>query len=317
MKKQLSFAVLLCLLFPAVLFAGSDYDRVYVFGDSLSDTGNLASITGDFPQPPYYQNRVSNGRVAVEIMAARLGLPLDASMHLLGMNKGTNYAVAAASAARSEIIDLSSQVAQFLANHGGVAPDDALYVMFIGGNDVRKARDIADWNQAEQHVLEAANVVGTQMQVLTASGARHWLVINAPDIGRIPETRMLAQYSGMLELPGRATALTILYNAALKAQAQLLQEEAEIEVKRFDLFKLFGRILDKGDKLGFTNTTDPCFSSEAQAFQPGCRFGANFDRYIYFDEIHPTARVHALVGEALYLKVRAEESEKEVESADD
>lgn len=40
-------------------------ETVVVFGDSLSDTGNLASVTGAFPNPPFAGNRVSNGDTAV------------------------------------------------------------------------------------------------------------------------------------------------------------------------------------------------------------------------------------------------------------
>ncbi len=43
----------------------AQFSQLYTFGDSLSDTGNLASITLDFP-PPFFMNRISNGPVAVE-----------------------------------------------------------------------------------------------------------------------------------------------------------------------------------------------------------------------------------------------------------
>lgn len=305
------FLLLLVLYIPTALPAGQQYEQLYVFGDSLSDTGNLASVVGDFPDPPYHQNRVTNGLVAVEIMAGRLGLPLHTSLHLIGAATGNNYAVAGASSVRSEPIDLNAQVALFLANHGGVAPANALYVMFIGGNDVRMGRDTVDWPAAVQKVEEAAQTIATQIQVLAASGAKHWLVVNAPDIGRIPETRLIAEATGMSGLPARATALTVLFNTTLKRQVHLLEEENDIEAQYFDLYKLSDRIIDKGDKLGFTNTTDACFSSELGQFNPGCNYGYNFNQYFWFDEIHPTARVHAMVGEALYRKVSHDEHDKD------
>lgn len=45
------------------------YSELIVLGDSLSDSGNLASLTIDFPWP-YYENRVSNGALAVDVLAA-------------------------------------------------------------------------------------------------------------------------------------------------------------------------------------------------------------------------------------------------------
>ena len=144
---------------------------------------------------------------------------------------------------------------------------------------------------------------------------------------------MIAEAYGLPGLTARATTLTILFNGALKKQMQRLSDGSDIEIERFDLFKLFSRIVEKGDKLGFTNTTEACFLSELGTFNPACSFGFNFDQFIYFDEIHPTARVHELVGIALSRKVQDDdrdehrkhgkhdrddyEEEKEVESATD
>ncbi len=312
--KRIKYVMLLLVLWsPAALLASQPFEQLFVFGDSLSDTGNLASVVGDFPDPPYAQNRVSNGPVAVEVMADGLGLPLQTSRHLLGIATGNNYAVAGASAARGEVIDLETQVALFLANHGGVAPAHTLYVMFIGGNDVRKARDTADWPSAVQTVTAAAQAVATQMQILAASGAQHWLVVNAPDIGSIPETHLIAAAIGIPEFPARATALTTLFNDALKRQVRHLAATSDIEVEQFDLFKVFSRIIRKGDTLGFDNTTDACFSSQFGQFTPACEYGANFDQYIFFDEIHPTARVHAMVGTAMARKVLEDQHEQNTE----
>jgi len=55
-----------------------DIDQIYVFGDSLSDTGNAFSRTGS-PPPPYFNGRFSNGPVWVEYLADRLGLPRNPS----------------------------------------------------------------------------------------------------------------------------------------------------------------------------------------------------------------------------------------------
>jgi phospholipase/lecithinase/hemolysin len=55
--------------------------NIFVFGDSLSDTGNLFKLTGDLfpPSPPYFNGRLSNGKVAVEYLDDRLGL--DATLN--------------------------------------------------------------------------------------------------------------------------------------------------------------------------------------------------------------------------------------------
>lgn len=281
--------------------ADNGFSRVYVFGDSLSDTGNLASITGPFPMPPYFMNRVSNGPVAVEVLASRLGLDAAASLHLLSLNNGSNYSVATASARVSaDPIDLDTQIFAFLANHGNDAPADALYVVFIGGNDIRDARGEADLTEARNIVKEAADKVKNAIETLAVAGAESFLLVNAPDVGSIPET----QLTGDPELIKRTSRLSKLYRKRLHRIANQLDDDDddgnEIEIVEFDLFKFLRKLLRKADKLGFTNTTDPCFSTSlylpTSFFHPDC----NFDQFVFFDEIHPTARAHALAGEAMF-----------------
>jgi len=291
---------ILVLGIPGLSSADASFSRVYVFGDSLSDTGNLAAVIGDFPSPPFFMNRVSNGPVGVEILAKRFDLTADASLHLIGPSVGSNYAVAGARAISSQPIDLNTQVMLFLANHRSTAPTDALYVVFIGGNDLRAARDMANFVDAKVIVIEAANEVGKTIETLAQAGAQTFLLVNFPNIGAIPETQLIAGATSNPGLIKRARRVSKLYREELEDIAELLEDENEIEIVEFDLFKFFKNLLRKADHLGFTNTTEACFSSITFSFHPDCNFGANFDQFIFFDEIHPTARVHALVGEAMF-----------------
>jgi phospholipase/lecithinase/hemolysin len=67
------------------------FSRLFVFGDSLSDTGNLYAMTGGYPPPPYWNGRFSNGKLWVEYLADSLQMPIAA---------GDNYAVAGATTGR-------------------------------------------------------------------------------------------------------------------------------------------------------------------------------------------------------------------------
>ena len=84
-----TFLFLLSLIASGLASADS-FSRLYVFGDSLSDTGNAASVVNDLP-PPYYKNRFSNGPVAVEVLAKKLGLSADASLYLPPMMRPPDY----------------------------------------------------------------------------------------------------------------------------------------------------------------------------------------------------------------------------------
>ena len=300
-----AFFLSFLLVFSNLSQADTAFSQVYIFGDSLSDTGNAASVVGDLP-PPYYMNRVSNGPVAVEVLAAKLGHTAEASLHFFGAEVGSNYAVAGANAIGDKLEDLSTQIISFQANHGFVAPADALYVIIIGGNDLRDTRKVADLTIAESIVHAAAAEVQHAVENLVQSGARSFLLINAPNIGLIPETRLIASIFNNTELVKRTSKLSKLYRTVLHDMAEQLKVDHDISIVEPDLFKFFNKLVKKADTYGFSNATDACFSTVTLSFHPDCNDGLNIDQFVFIDEIHPTARAHALIGEAFYesLKIK-------------
>src|SRR4051812_31151717 len=68
------------------------FSQLIEFSGALSDNGNFAAVHGNDPAP-FYQGRTTNGLTAGEVMAARLGLKADPSLHLVGKAAGTNFAV--------------------------------------------------------------------------------------------------------------------------------------------------------------------------------------------------------------------------------
>lgn len=292
--------VLLLWIAPVAADDEASFGTLYVFGDSLSDTGNLAAIRGDFPTP-YYRNRVSNGPLAIDALAERLGLSARASLYLLGRQEGGNYAVAGARARGNDLIDLSSQVVMFLAQQGNDAPEHALYVVFIGGNDVRDARDELNAERANAIVDDAVSEIANNIQLLRRAGARSLLVMNSPDIGLLPENALLTAASGDRFVAQRATRVSERFRVQLgRALQRLRREHDEVWLQEVDIFTASRLIARQAAQFGISNTTDACFSSQISTFHPDCVGGAGFDRFYFFDEIHPTAKVHGLIGEAIY-----------------
>jgi len=302
-RLMLNTSLAIILMFGGSAFANGNFSNVYVFGDSLSDTGNLAFATGSLP-PPFYMNRISNGPVAVEELAARFGLSTHASGYLLGgLPLGTNYAVAGARAGTTQPIDLPAQVGAFLLGNGGVAPDDALYIVFIGGNDVRDARDEPNEHVAHAGLKTAVSAIEANLRILIANGARKILVVNVPDLGKVPETRLIETTSGLHGFARRATALSKTFNRSLKKTVHSVNRELDTEIVLFDLLKSFKFILTNSTALEYTNTADACFSQLLFAFHPDCGNGANFDEFVFFDEIHPSARTHERASRAMHAVV--------------
>ena len=290
-----------CLIFGfSQIAAAADFSRLIVFGDSLSDTGNLAAIRGDLP-PPYSQNRITNGPVVVEVLAEQLGLRADASLHLLGRRAGTNYAVAGGRARGQDVIDLSGQVVAFLAQHGNDAPRDALYVVFIGGNDVRDARDAKDADEANDILDDAVDDIARNVRLLSRAGARSFLVMNSADVGLIPETRLRAAAANDAFFVRRATQVSDRFAEELRRQLQRLRrQQPSLFVQEVDVYSASRQVAQQAAQLGLSNITDGCFNSRDFTFHPDCPQGSGFDQFYFFDEIHPTAKVHRLIGEGIH-----------------
>src|SRR5436190_1992927 len=85
--KWLCLALLASLLAVTPCWAGQ-ITQIVVFGDSLSDTGNVYAATGQQQPDPnsYYMGRRSNGPVWVERLAVRLGIAPPTPSLLGGSN---------------------------------------------------------------------------------------------------------------------------------------------------------------------------------------------------------------------------------------
>lgn len=301
-----SVAVGLAVLVTAASAQAAPYTAEYVFGDSLSDNGNLAEVfyRQNLPNPPSYQNSFTNGPVAASLLATRLGLTLTPSLWVTAFQDvnglygpsfkpGTNYAVAAATASAQAVgglpgINLPQQVAVFGAGVSGQADPAALYVIDIGGNDVRNAALQATGTAA---VTDGVKTELAQIQTLAAEGAKNFFVVNVPNVGVIPEFTQ-----DNPSLAANATLYSQQYNQALASGLAGLSSNG-VSITAFDLYSFNANLLANAGALGFTNTTDRCYTktplNAATSAQCGAN-AANIDSFFYWDSIHPEARVQAL-----------------------
>lgn len=302
----------LLLLMLCASRPGWAYSGLFVFGDSLSDTGNLASLSPiNFPWP-YYQNRVSNGPLAVDVLAEQRDLSAEASLHLVSTSGGGNFAVDGAKAGDSDRVDLAAQLQAHLDRHSGQVDVSALYVVMIGGNDVRSARNSGSPTEAQAIVGNAVAAIQQTLSTLLQKGVTKLLVVNVPDIGRIPETIEKGQLDPDIVL--RSTQLSRQFNAALGSVIAALQLQYGEVLVEFDLFTYFNQLLDNAASHGFTITDEGCFNPGDYSFHPDCFSfsGIKFDNFVFFDSIHPTARTHLLIGKALDMALQEPASDTDV-----
>jgi phospholipase/lecithinase/hemolysin len=289
-----------------------------VFGTSLSDSGNAFALRGGTNTPPDYDlspllvpntpyarggHHFSNGATWVEQFARSLGLagtvrPAYGSQSPIA----TNYAVGAARACDapgSENVNLAEQVATFLADSSSVAPSDALYVIEMGGNDVRDAIVAAlgvlqrggTFQQAVQTaspILACAQQgIQTAIVLLQQAGAQHFLVWTAPNPGLTPAIRSLGPGATQV-----ATFLATLFNTQmLLPMVEAVDQASDIDIAVLDAFTLLQRMAATPANFGLTNTTTACVTPTAEPF-----FCQAVDEYLFWDGIHPTSAAHALVA---------------------
>lgn len=275
----------------------TDFSKLVVFGDSLSDTGNLAFV--DLPAP-YFENRISNGPVAVDFLAQSIGSSAARSGHLLGsgsgINMGFNYAVAGGNIVGSDAEDLSQQVNAFLDRSNQEADENALYVVIIGGNDLRDLRSITDQRFASQRIAAIIAQLASQLQRLSNAGARAFLVANVANVGRIPETLVLQSQDPAVSI--RAEQYVRQYNSALSQQLSEFSQAPQRSVVEFDLFQALENTLDNAESLGFLNSEQGCFDPRSFSIELECLiFG--FNSRVFFDDIHPSARTYEIVAPQL------------------
>ena len=303
--------LLALLLVSTVPVAAAPFSTLYFFGDSLSDAGNIHNLTlGSYPASPYYAGRFSNGPVWADYFAYGMGMPQTSQAYGMSLGPnfgnleiagdgGNNFAIGGARNYFGGAIDnlgvptgVLWQAQYYYFESGGVLDPNALYVLFGGGNDLRDASRLAPAARDEAATLAAVYLAYTTY-TLEQMGARNFLVLNAPDIGNTPESRLV------LNNESAATAATLVYNSTLQGYItnfrSFLSRSNFYYVDTYTLFEqLYADALNGGPLFGFTNAAIPCFPGFAGST------GANCATSLFADDIHPTTGVHALLAQAAY-----------------
>ncbi|MFT5274792.1 MAG: phospholipase/lecithinase/hemolysin [Saprospiraceae bacterium] len=272
------------------------YSKVVIFGDSLSDTGNISSVIGSLP-PPFYNNRITNGPVAVDELTAKLGLNATPSLHLSVAANGYNYAVAGGKIVGNGTEDLSAQIGAYLNRTNSFVDSNALFLLMLGGNDLLSIRRTSSTNSGNLQIESTIIAYIHQIQRLLNAGARYFLVANAPNIGRIPQT--LALESSFAGISARAQSYSQYFNQRLSSALTTLAFTGDSNVILFDFYATFNSITNNPSAHGFSNASEACFIIASLSFHPNC----NFSRFVFFDDIHPTGKAHQLLGEAMYKRL--------------
>jgi phospholipase/lecithinase/hemolysin len=260
MKKNfISILTMVFALCTSLAANASQYSALYVFGDSLSDNGNITDPTYR-PTSPYANGLFSNGPVAAQYLATSLGVPLF------------DFAVGGATtgAGNPDVLSMPnsgvlSQVNAFAGAHLSGVDQNALYMIWAGPNDfLNSLNPIATIQDAVLNIL-------TEIGILNSLGAQRFLVPNMVDLGATPRGS---------QLPG-ASAISAAFNSALSAALPS-------DVTQFDTFGLLNDVVANPGSYGFSNVTDPCFDGVTVCADPS--------QYLFWDDLHPTTAAHQILA---------------------
>jgi len=304
MKKQLIAAgfVLFSFMLPQKASAGN-FSQLYVFGDSVSDSGNVFNATGGMipASPPNFNGRYSNGPNWVDYLGNELGLQptLVTNLNTTIPTQGINFAfggsgsglgnVVAPDAPLPGILGQVNLFTQSLMANNQTADPNALYAVWTGGNDLLFT-DPTDSTTPVNNINQALNT-------LVAVGVRNLLVLNLPDLAQVPRVR-----TGNID-PAIYTQSTIEYNAGLEATINVLSQNPNLNVIPVDAKGLFNRFVTTPSEFGFANATDFCLDISTNNII--CQGDSN--TFVFWDELHPSTTTHRLIADTALVAIRGQQ----------
>ena len=276
---------LLLLAVPANAFKGG---KLYAFGDSGIDTGNIyASTSGATPDSSlgYWEGRFCNGPNYLDQLADSY-TTWNSIAALLG---GTNCAFGGAESGSGDsatygVPNLQKQIVLFLADHPGFAfANEDVILISTGHNDMLSNKSSPpDPATIAQYVLES-------VVALQALGGRCFIIPTTIPIHLSPSGA-----DGISSADARAWLVS--FNSALDSKLAALQSASpELTFVRTDLFTRIEGIYNNKSAYGVTNVTDSSYN--------GLGTPAT---YLWFDNCHVTSFIGSYIAQWILNDLRVD-----------
>ena len=334
-------------VYPDEVASGDRVTRVVIFGDSLTDSGRLKERLRIFPAKPYWIGRFSNGPAWPEYLAMGTGLGVQ------------NHSYGGASAAAHDALPganvyaRSRELGQFfvsgtielqiddylertLAAGRIERADTTAFLIWAGANDYISKEPITglittflnspEGESGYKAVVERAiTQLAKHVRTLHGAGARRFVMIDLPDLGRtpivlqnttyIPENPQGDDVARRLELAHRLTQLTLYHNQLLAETIEQLRAELPAsQILLVDTFKYFQQLngidetavlrpKDYGYDLAALEETleyqdtrlslqQPCYRGSYLGTLDSSKICPQPDKAIFWDTVHPTTLTH-------------------------
>lgn len=317
-QKLLVLAVLAALSCVPVFARLHHYTKVVVFGDSLSDTGNVGQLFltkygVEFPSPAfgYAYGRFTDGPATTPSAESYTGVWIEQLAQdfsnkpsvLDSIEGGTNYAYGDALTGNGtntlsfevptsattyttysvQVENMGQQISDYLQTHPNIGKN-TLFVVWGGANNVFAALLSPNLATTSTDIFTAAYQETLDIQRLIQAGATQILVPNLPPLGLTPRLNT----STTTILAGNAAAQ--LYNQDLAMGISILKDTyrgRHVSFYQLDVYDLMKQVVASPTTYSLTNATD---SADMQLSDP--------DNFLFWDSIHPTTAGHHIMADA-------------------
>ncbi|MEP5569324.1 MAG: SGNH/GDSL hydrolase family protein [Halioglobus sp.] len=336
------------VVFPGDRSQEYPVNQMVLFGDSLTDTGRLKHRMQIFPGPPYWLGRFSNGPawpdylesgtvVAIQNNAyggasVERPMDLDDGGLIAYAKEGGRFFVSGSLGQQTDVF-----VQETLSTDTVMKPDNTAFLVWGGANDYVSKEPVTglittflDEPESELGYESVADttVAGliSEVRTLYASGARRFVMVNMPDLGRTPIILQNESYAPKhsddsdigrrFRLSQRLTALADYHNEELALAVKQLNKELKgATVLLVDANSLTTNILDQRSLLDPSVSFDYGFSvkdleerltfnDEQLDLPKNCYLGAYLGSFIdsdscenqyraaFWDVLHPGTYAH-------------------------
>lgn len=268
-------------------FQPAAINKMVVFGDSLSDTGNM--FNGSqwiFPNSnSWFLGHFSNGFVWTEYLAKSKNIPLY--NWAVGGAAGTNQYVAL-----TGVYDQVTSYLTYMKMAKNYHPENTLFTLEFGLND---------FMNYEREVPEVKADYSAAMIRLTDAGAKNILLLTLPDATKAPQFKYSTQEE-VLVVRQKIEE----FNQYIREQAEYYQNKG-INVELYDAYSLFKQMTSNPQQHGFQNASEPCLDINRSSaldylyshrLTNECAYYGS-DSHVFWGVTHPTTATHKYIADRI------------------
>ena len=271
--------------------AQDQFSGLVVFGDSLSDPGNLPKLLNiNYPPPPYFENQFSNGPVYAKYLNDLFGISTPLQDYAIGgamTGVGNISGLPGNSAIGLPNSGMDGEITYYLSSHPTITPHQ-LFIVWGGANNYLNVAPALSGMGLSQAGLKSyltgptgpvtvavSNLV-TDVSRLAAAGVKNFVVPNLPDLGATP------LLNGKASTATDGALLSTVHNQQLAAAMAQLQSQLHVNITIVDISSVFKGVLANPAQFGVdpSHTTQECIQNAACV--------ANHQNYLFWDDVHPT-----------------------------